>query len=173
MLATDDGHFANKTRKYQLKVTALDGTSWVLPVKTEAGSSEVAPTSQGAYPVRMSAGFERNLKLRRGQPRKKHCGRRQGRRFVRIDSWKPKDKEITAIEIRNTDGAKAVWDTIPSSQNGAVGVAMSSDPVRLLNNRDGTVAIKVQDRIELNLYVADNGSIGSRQDQLPRVRDLQ
>lgn len=158
MLATDDAHFADKNRKYQLKVTAADGTSWVIPVKTEAGSPEVAPASQGAYPVRMSAVLKGISNYDAVNPGKNIAGDDKADGLF-VLTMEAKDKEITAIEIRNTDGAKAVWDTIPSSPNGAVGVAMSSDPVRLLNNRDGTVAIKVQDRIELNLYVADNGSI--------------
>ncbi len=69
------------------------------------------------------------------------------------------DKEITAIEIKNTDGISSVWDTVPSTSNGAIGVASVQDPVRLLNKRDGSVLIKIKDSIDLNLYVADNGSI--------------
>ncbi len=38
-------------------------------------------------------------------------------------------------------------------------MASVNDPVKLLNKRDGSVAIKVKDRADFNLYVADNGSI--------------
>lgn len=69
------------------------------------------------------------------------------------------DKEITAIEIRNTDGVQSVWDTVPGSNHGALGVATVEDPVRLLNRKDGSVAIRIKDKTDLNLYVADNGSI--------------
>ena len=74
-------------------------------------------------------------------------------------SVQAQDKEITAIEIRNTDGVESIWDTVPGSNHGAIGVATVEDPVRLLNRKDGTVVIKVKDRANLNLYVADNGSI--------------
>jgi hypothetical protein len=40
-------------------------------------------------------------------------------------------------------------------------VASVDDPVRLLNKRDSSVAIPVKDRVDLNLYVADNGSIAA------------
>ncbi len=76
-------------------------------------------------------------------------------------SVQAKDKEITGIEIRNTDGTTSVWDTIPGSGNSAIGVASVKDPVRLLNKRDSSVAIPVKDRADLNLYVADNGSIAA------------
>ena len=74
-------------------------------------------------------------------------------------SVQARDKEITGIEIRNTDGTSSVWDTIPGSRNPTIGAASVDDPVRLLNKRDSSVAIPVRDRVDLNLYVADNGSI--------------
>ena len=71
------------------------------------------------------------------------------------------DKEITAIEIRTTDEVSFVWDTLPGSSHWVVAVASVEDPIRLLNKKDGSVSIKVKDRADLNLYVADNGSIAA------------
>ncbi|MGO9116939.1 MAG: hypothetical protein ACLQPD_04940 [Desulfomonilaceae bacterium] len=71
------------------------------------------------------------------------------------------NKEVTAIEIGTTDAVSFVWDTVPGSSHWAVAVASVEDPIRLLNKRDGSVSIKVKDRADLNLYVADNGSIAA------------
>ncbi len=158
LMATDDGHFANKNRKYQVKVIAADGTSWALPVKIEAGPAEEAPAQQAAYPVRMSAVLKGVSNYDAVNPGKNIAGDDKADGLF-VLTMEAKDKEISGIEIRNTDGVKSSWDTIASSPNGALGVALTSDPVKLLNSRDGTVRISVQDRVELNLYVADNGSI--------------
>jgi hypothetical protein len=158
LLTTDDGHFANKARRYQLKVTASDGTSWSAPIKTEGGSAEEAAPASGVYPVRMSAVLKGISEYDAVNPGKNIAGddKADGLFVLSIEA---KGKVITAVEVRNTDGVKSAWDTVPTSPNGVVGVALSSDPVKLLNNRDGTVAITVQDRTDLNLYVADNGGI--------------
>ena len=74
-------------------------------------------------------------------------------------SVQTKDRVINAIEIKSTEGTQSAWDTLPSSSNSPVGVALTSEPTRLLNHRDGSVNIPVKDSVELNLYVFDNGSI--------------
>ena len=142
-----------------MKVTQSDGSSWTVPVRTEPVSQAAPPPVQpGAYPVRMSARLEGLSRYDAVNPSKTIKGDDKADGLFRV-TVEAKDKEITAIQIRNADGVASVWDTVPSSDDGAIGVALTSDPARLLNHRDGSVRIKVQDRINLNLYVADNGSI--------------
>ncbi len=159
LFVTDDGTFSQKDRRYQIKVIASDGSSWTGPVKSEAGSApEAASVESGAAPVRMSAVLKGISNFDAVGPGKTIAGddKPDGLFVLTVEA---KDREISAIEIRNADGTPSVWDTVPSTKNGAIGVALESDPVRLVNNRDGTVSIKVKDRVDLNLYVADNGSI--------------
>jgi hypothetical protein len=158
LFLTDDGQFQNKSRRYQLRIIHSDGTAVTLPVKIQITPGEDAPTPQGAYPVRMTAVLKGISNYDAVSPDKNIGGddKADGLFVLRIEA---SDKAITGIEIRNVDGTPAVWDTIPGSRNGAIGVALTSEPVKLLNNRDGTISIPVQKPLELNLYVADNGSI--------------
>ncbi len=159
LFISDDGKFSQKDRRYQVKIINNDGTSWNAPIKTEAGPSSPSPSSRtGVFPVRMSALLKGISSYDAVNPSKKIGGDEKGDGLF-VLSLDARDKEITGIEIRNIDGVPSVWDTVPSTSNGAVGVALVSDPVRLLNNRDASVKIKVKDRVDLNLYVADNGSI--------------
>lgn len=159
LFVTDDGKFSRKDRRYRIKITQSDGSSWNVPVRSEPVSRAAGPSVRaGAYPVRMSARLEGLSRYDAVNPTKTIKGDDRADGLFRL-TVEAKDKEITAIQIRNADGVASVWDTVPSSQNGAVGVALTSDPARLLNHRDGSVSIKVKDRINLNLYVADNGSI--------------
>jgi len=159
LFVTDDGTFSQKGRRYRIKVVANDGTSWTGPVKSEAGpAGEATSAESGTAPVRMSAVLKGISNFDAVSPGKTIApsGKANGLFVLTVEAA---DREITAIEIRNADGVPSIWDTVPSTNNGAIGVALESDPVRLLNNRDGTVSIKVKDRVDLNLYVADNGSI--------------
>jgi hypothetical protein len=159
LFVTDDGAFDHADRQYEVKVALKDGTGWSFPVRVEStASSTGAGASSATYPVRMTA-------VLKGISNYDAVG--QGKTIAGDDkadglfvlTVEAKDREITAIEIRNVDGTPSVWDTVPSSTNATIGVALASDPVRLLNHRDGSVAIQVKDSVELNLYVADNGSI--------------
>jgi hypothetical protein len=159
LFVTDDGTFSQKDRRYQIKVIANDGSSWTGPIKSEAGPErQAAPVESGAAPVRMSAILKGISNFDAVNPGKTIAGdnKPDGLFVLTVEA---KDREITAIEIRNADGTPSIWDTVPSTNNGAIGVALESDPVRLVNNRDGSVSIKVKDRVDLNLYVGDNGSI--------------
>jgi hypothetical protein len=159
LFVTDDGTFSQKDRRYQIKVIANDGSSWTGPVKSEAGPAPETPSVEsGAAPVRMSAVLKGISNFDAVSPGKTIAGddKPDGLFLLTVEA---KDREISAIEIRNADGTPSVWDTVPSTKNGPIGVALESDPVRLVNNRDGTVSIKIKDRVDLNLYVADNGSI--------------
>ena len=138
---------------------ANDGTSWTGPIKSEVGpASQAASVESGTAPVRMSAVLKGISNFDAVNPGKTIAGddKPDGLFVLSVEA---KEQEITAIEIRNADGTPSVWDTVPSTKNGAIGVALESDPVRLVNNRDGTVSVMVNDRADLNLYVADNGSI--------------
>ncbi len=159
LFVTDDGTFSQKGRRYQIKVVSNDGTSWTGPVKSEVGpAAEATSGESGTAPVRMLAVLKGISNYDAVNPGKTIAsgGKPNGLFVLTVEA---KDREITAIEIRNADGTPSIWDTVPSTNNGAIGVALESDPVRLLNNRDGTVSIRVTDRLDLNLYVADNGSI--------------
>jgi hypothetical protein len=163
LFATDDGAFSSPDRQYQITLTYGDGSSTVVPVKAEiAPQSDTVPGQTGAFPVRMSAVLK-GISNYDAVNRTKQIGGddvADGLFELRVEA---PNKEITAIEIRSIDGVAGVWDTIPTSKNGAIGVALTSDPVRLLNNRNASVSIKVQDRAHLNLYVADNGGIAGGQ----------
>jgi hypothetical protein len=159
LFVNDDGQFAKKGRRYQVKVIHKDRSSWSIPVSTAQVDKQLeAPTQPGAYPVRMSAilrgissydavGSDKTIKP---------DNRGDGLFVLTVEA---KDKEITAIQISNIDGTPSKWDTVPGSQSAPIGVALISEPTRLINNRDGSVRIKVAGRVDLNLYVADNGSI--------------
>jgi hypothetical protein len=158
LFVNDDGHFSRKERRYQLRLVYADGASSTVPVKNEAAPASGQSLRDALFSVRMSATLKGISNYDAVNPTKKIGGddKGDGLFVLTIDA---KQREITAIEIRNVDGMEAVWDTLPGTNHGAIGVALASDPVRLLNNRDGSVKIPVQDGIELNLYVADNGSI--------------
>jgi hypothetical protein len=159
LFVTDDGRFSRKDRRYLIKVTQSDGKSWSVPVTDEPVSQQAGtPVSAGTYPVRMSARLEGLSRYDAVNPGKTIKGDDKADGLFRL-TVEAKDKEITAIQIRNADGVASVWDTVPGSKHGAIGVALRSEPARLLNHRDGSIRIKVQDRVNLNLYVADNGSI--------------
>lgn len=161
LFVTDDGAFDQEDRRYEVKVTLKDGTGWSFPVRVESKAASASPgAAAAAYPVRMTAVLKGISNYDAVGPGKTISGddKADGLFVLTVEA---KDKEITAIEIRNVDGTPSVWDTVPSSSNDSIGVALATDPVRLLNQRDGSVAIQVKDRVELNLYVADNGSIAA------------
>jgi hypothetical protein len=159
LLVSDDGLFSKGERKYHVKVTFTDGSVFTKPITEESAVGASAETSrQGVYPVRMSAylkGISNYDAV--GTDKKIEGDNKPDALFVL--TLETKDREITAIEIRNIDGEKAVWDTVPNSQNAPIGVALKTDPTRLINNPDGSVKLAVKDKIDLNLYVADNGAI--------------
>lgn len=117
-----------------------------------------APPTPSVYPVRMSAVLKGISNFDAVNPGKTIAGDEKPDGLF-VLSVQAQDKEITGIEIRNFDGVTSVWDTVPTSTRGAIGVASVNDPVKLLNKRDGSVFIKVKDKADFNLYVADNGSI--------------
>lgn len=159
LFISDDGNFGEKKRRYQVRVVYTDGSSWDAPVKTEGGSPATEQAAKsGVFPVRMSAVLKGISTYDAVNPSKKIGGDDKGDGLFEL-TVEARDKEITGIEIRNVDGLSSVWDTIESSSYGAIGVALTSEPVRLLNKRDASVKIPVKDRVDLNLYVADNGSI--------------
>jgi hypothetical protein len=119
---------------------------------------EAGPPRSGDFTVRMSAVLKGTSSYDAVGPGKTLAGDDKPDGLF-ILSIQAQDKDITAIEIRNTDGAQSVWDTVPSSSHSPIGVATVGDPVRLLNRKDGSISIKVKDRTDLNLYVADNGTI--------------
>lgn len=159
LFITDDGKFSDSQRKYVATVIHADRSSWSVPVGLEVGvPSGTSGRGAGVFPVRMSAVLKGISNYDAVNPSKQITGddKADGLFVLTVEA---RNKVITAIEIRNEDGVKSIWDTVPGSPNGAIGVALTSAPVRLLNRRNGTVRIPVQDRVTLNLYVADNGSI--------------
>ena len=124
-----------------------DGTVFNSQVKEESGVSPTAGTpGQAVYPVRMSAyskgisnydavGFGKKIE---------GDNKPDGLFELRLET---KDREISAIEIRNTNGEKAVWDTVPTSHNPPIGVSLKSEPTRLINEPDGSLKIRVKDKV--------------------------
>ncbi len=159
LFVSDDGSFSSKDRKYTVKAIFSDGTSWSGPIKVDPNVLVDSPQSaSGIFPVRISASLKGISNYdAMGESRTIGGDDKADALFNLI--LEARDREITGLQIRNTDGQSSAWDTIPGSENGAIGVALTSDPTRLLNSRDGAVRIPVKDRVELNLYVADNGAI--------------
>jgi hypothetical protein len=159
LYVTDDGGFSKINRKFIVRVVTKGGQSWTVPVDRDVGPPVKAnDTQSGEFPVRMSAYLKGISNFDAVNSSSKIAGDDKADGLFSL-SVEAKDKVITGIEIRSTDGVKSTWDTVPGSQNGAIGVAYSKDPVKLLNARDGSVNIPVEKRVDLNLYVADNGSI--------------
>jgi hypothetical protein len=160
LFATDDGQFA-AGKNFQVRASLKNGSSTNIQVASQPSQRENQDLS-GKYPVRMSAMLKGVSQYDAVNPGKiiKGDDKADGLFQLTIEAG---EKEITAIEIRNTDGTPAVWDTIPSNTSGAIGVALTSDPVKLINRRDGSVSIPVKGKTEFNLYVADNGSISGGQ----------
>jgi len=159
LFITDDGKFSDPRRQYQIKVANGDGTSWTAAVRYDAGAASEEPgRPPGAFPVRMSAVLQGISKYDAVGPSKTIAGddKADGLFVLTVEA---QDREITGIEIRNVDGMQSVWDTIPGSATPPIGVALVSAPERLLNGRDASVKIRIKDKTDLNLYVADNGSI--------------
>lgn len=161
LYVTDDGTFNDSKRQFQIRVINVDGTSFTVPVQNQVSQEPTAPLpAAGPVPVRMTAVLKGISNYDAVGPGKTITGDDKADGLF-VLSVQAKDKEITGIEIRNTDGTSSLWDTIPGSHNPAVGVASVDDPVRLLNKKDSSVAIPVRGLTNLNLYVADNGSIAA------------
>ena len=159
LFVNDDGHFSKKGRRYQLRVVHKDRSSWSIPVSpASTDKEEAASTQTGSYPVRMSAILRGISSYDAVGPDKaiKADAKGDGQFVLTVEA---RDKEIAAIQITNIDGTPSKWDTVPGSQSPPIGVALISEPTRLINSRDGSVRIKVKGKVDLNLYVADNGSI--------------
>lgn len=159
LFITDDGHFENPRRRYTVKVVHMDGSSWT--AKAQKAPKETAPAPKpgaASYPLRMSAilkGISRYDAVGAG-PGIQGDNKADGLFVLTIQA---NNRRINAIQIRTVSGQDSVWDTVPSSKNPKIGVALASNPTRLLNNRDGSVLININDRVSLNLYVADTGVI--------------
>ncbi|MFH0960022.1 MAG: hypothetical protein V1897_15120 [Pseudomonadota bacterium] len=159
LFVTDDSLFTKGSRGYKIRVVFTDGTVFSSQVKDN--STETTPqatSSPGAYPVRMSS-FLKGISNYDavGLDKKIEGDNKPDALFVL--TLETKDREITAIEIRNVDGETGSWDTVPGSRNPPIGVALRSDPTKLINELDGSVKIRAKDKIDLNLYVADQGVV--------------
>ncbi len=156
---TDDGLFSKESRNYQIRVVFTDGEVFSSKV-IEDSTPTAAPgtSSQGVYPVRMSAFLKGISNYDAVGPDKKIEGDNKPDGLF-VLTLETKDREITAIEIKNIEGETASWDTIPNSGNPPIGVALTSDPTKLVNELDGSVKIRVKDKIDLNLYIADKGVV--------------
>ncbi|MEW6352524.1 MAG: hypothetical protein AB1646_26045 [Thermodesulfobacteriota bacterium] len=160
LYVTDDGHFSDKDRTYRVDVKFQDGNVWSSPVETKSPEplEDTKPAHRGSYPVRMSAVLRGLSKYDAVGPDKTIKGDDKPDGLL-VLSIQAADRVINGIQIRREGGKETVWDTVPSTRNAPVGVASVAEPVRLLNHRDGTVSIPVKQKIDLNLYVADDGSI--------------
>ncbi len=160
LYVSDDGHFSDKDRKYRIQVKFQDGSTWGGPVesKSPAPLEEVKPTHRGSFQVRMSAVL-RGLSKYDAVGTDKTIKGDDKPDGLFVLSIQAADRVVNAIEIRREGGEEAVWDTVTSSLHHPLGVASVSEPGRLLNHRDGSVSIPVKQKLDLNLYVADDGSI--------------
>lgn len=159
LFATDDGSFASKDRKYTVKTIFSDGTSWSGPVKIDPVVLVDTPqTGAGVFPVRITASLKGISNYDAVGDSKTIGGDDKADGLFSL-VLETKDRIITGIQIKNVDGQTAAWDTVAGSDNTPIGVALTSDPARLINSRDGAINLHVKERAELNLYVADNGAI--------------
>ncbi|MFH1115629.1 MAG: hypothetical protein V1792_17105 [Pseudomonadota bacterium] len=159
LYVTDDGGFSKEDRRFTLRVADAGGQAWMAPVEAAAGAPPATEEAGlGVAPVRMSAYLKGLSNFDAVSPGKQISGDDKADALFLL-TVEAKDKVITGLDIRNVDGIKSNWDTVPGTASSAIGVASKSDPVKLLNDRDGSVKIPVKDRVDLNLYVADNGSV--------------
>lgn len=114
-------------------------------------------SGEGDFPVRMTAVLKGISKFDAVSLSKTIGGDDKGDGLF-VLSIQAHDKEITEIAIRGSGEVSAMWDTLPNSGNPAVGIALVSDPVRLLNRRDASLSIPVKGKADFNLYVADNNN---------------
>lgn len=63
---------------------------------------------------------------------------------------------VIGISINNTNGVRSIWDTYPGNGMWLTAVVVSG---RLMNNSDGSVRFDVNGTTDLDLYVAENGSL--------------
>jgi len=84
--------------------------------------------------------------------------RKNGKSDVRLRfTLSEKGKTLTDIEIRNIDGRRALWDTIPG--NGVWLVAVTQKG-RVLSRSNGDIMIRLKSSREVfDLFIEDNGSI--------------
>jgi hypothetical protein len=159
LFVTGDAGFSNQDRQFQITVTYANGSTNVIPVTNEiTPSAEDVAGKSGDFPVRMTAVVKGLSNYDAVSASKKIGGDDKADGLFELKVEAP-NKVIKGIEIRSVDGVPSVWDTVPGSKTGAIGVALTSDPTRLLNNPDSSVSIDVKDRVQLNLYVADNAGI--------------
>lgn len=161
LYVNDDGKFRDPERKLELRVFHVNGSSWSVPVQAATPDRERAsPVQDPDAPVRMSALVEgiSNYDAVGLSKQIKSDDKADGLFLLTVEAVK---KEIVAIRISTMRGGGPVWDTVPGTGNGAIGVALSSKPAKLLNSRDGTIRIGVENRVDLNLYVGDDGSIAA------------
>ncbi len=159
LFVTDDGKFGSADRRFRIKLVHQDGSARTIPVAAAREPSSESPAAPpGAYPVRMSAMLKGISNYDAVNPGETITGddAADGLFVLVVEA---ENKEINAIQIKGVSGVPAIWDTVPGNGNNAIGVALESDPARLLNHRDGSVRIRVAKSARLNLYVADNGSI--------------
>jgi hypothetical protein len=159
LFVTDDGNLENEKRIYVIKVFHGDGSSYNIKVSKHKPPTGEAPADDSAdYPVRMSAVLKGLSNYDAVGPYSRIEGddKPDGLFVLTVEG---RNRSITAIQIRSEKGMPSVWDTVPGNTNGPIGVALVSDPVRLLNNPNGSVRIEIDKEVDLNLYVADNGSI--------------
>jgi hypothetical protein len=160
LYVTDDGTLTAEDRRYQIKVIKSDASSRVVPVKTLSSEKleQASPSEASDGRVRMSA---INIGLSQYDavgPYKVLQGDDKPDGLFQL-TLEARDKVIKSIEVGGMDSASPIWDTIPGSKAWALGVALTNDPVHLLNKADGTISVPLGDRIRLNLYLADNGDI--------------
>lgn len=159
LYAADDGKFEDTERKLSVKVSFADGKAVTMPVETEEKPGDAAPDAAGrSYPVHMSAYLKGISNYDAVNPTRVIKGDDKGDALF-ILTVDAADKEISGIRIQNVEGAAAVWDTVAGGQNPPIGVALTHDPAKLLNKRDSSVSIPLKGRMDLNLYVADNGTV--------------
>ena len=142
LFASDDGKESVPGRSYTVKITKSDGTSWTTPVHVEPTEVQRDSQSSGVYPVRMSGYLKGISKFDAVNSGKEIRGddKADGLFVLNVQS---KNQVITGIDIRSTEDGGPRWSTVPGAPGGAIGVALTSKPVVLLNHRDGSVKIPV------------------------------
>ena len=63
---------------------------------------------------------------------------------------------LTGLVVRNIDGERAVWDTIPANRANLVAVTQGN---RILNKTDGTIEIPLDGKYAFDLLLTDTGAI--------------
>ncbi len=150
LLVADNGAVAGGKTRFEVIIRFIDGTILRETASTEASSAQ--PSSEegflSAFLFPPSSGD--------------FVGRSESPGGDGKPDWKVSARisargTIISLIIRGLDGAPGEWDTLPG--NGKPLAAVTDNTGKILNSPQGSVSIPVEGTMEMNLWLADDGSL--------------